>query len=344
MTATTRYPVSAIGSGLTLYSLTNEWLSGGYDLESLLRAVADQGLGPGVEIVGFQSLRSFPDVDDATVGHWQGLLDELGLVPTCLGSNVDIALRSDRLLDDDEMVEYLARQLHTAARLGFSVVRIQIGASPEVIRRITPLAEDLGLRLGMELHAPAGPRTEEILRVRDLYASIGSPVLGFIPDFSATMHDIPQAAQRQWVEAGLPERLLEPFVESWRTATGSPFQKFQAFRRFALKEGADEGAVGATMMAFTMHGNEPMESWYDIADQIFHVHGKCYEFDAEGNEPSIDYPAIAKLLVDIDYHGYVSTEWEGHSLVGLEVDGFAMVKAHQALMSRSLREVVASRV
>lgn len=344
MTAATNYPIPSIGSGLTLYSLTNEWLEGRYDLEQLLREVAARGVGPGVEIVGYQSLRSFPDVDDATADQWHAIIDELGLVPTCLGSNVDTALRSDRFLNTDEMTGLLARQLHTAKRLGFGLVRIQIGASSDVIRRITPLAEDLGLQLGMELHSPEGPRTEDILRVRDLYAELDSPALGFIPDFSATMRDIPPTEKRQWVEAGLPEPLVDVFVENWRNAPGTMMDRFQSFREIALQYGASEDAIGSTMGALAMHGTQPMESWYDIADQIIHIHGKCYEFDANGDEPSVDYDAVARLLVDIDYHGWISTEWEGHFFAGPEVDAFEQVRAHQALLGRSLQRQAEARV
>jgi len=340
----TKYPLPTIGSGLTLYSLTNEWLSGRYDLEQVLREVAARQIGPGVEIVGYQSLRSFPDVDDATADRWQALVEELGLIPTCLGSNVDTALRADRFLNAEEMTALLERQLRTAKRLGFGIVRIQIGASSEVIRRVTPLAEDLGLRLGMELHAPEGPRTEDILRVRDLYAELDSPALGFIPDFSATMRDIPPTEKQQWVEAGLPAELVPVFVQNWKTAPGTMMDRFQSFRTIALEHGASEDAIEATMGALAMHGTQPMDSWYDIADQIIHVHGKCYEFDADGNEPSVDYDAIARLLVDIDYHGWVSTEWEGHFFAPASVNAFDEIAAHQQLLARSLERQVSARV
>jgi sugar phosphate isomerase/epimerase len=327
-----------------LYSLTNEWLSGKYDLERILRQVASRGIGPGVEIVGYQSLRSFPDIDDATADKWHALVDELGLVPTCLGTNVDVALRSDRFLNTDEMTALLQRQLRTAKRLGFGIVRIQVGASPDVIRRVTPIAEDLGLRMGMELHAPEGPRTDDILRVRDLYAELDSPALGFIPDFSATMRDIPSIETQHWVQAGLPEELVPVFVQTWKTAQGTMADRFQAFRTIALEHGAGEKAIGETMGALAMHGTQPMASWYDIADQIIHIHGKCYEFDADENEPSVDYDAVARLLVDINYQGWVSTEWEGHYFAPASVSAFDQVHAHQQLLARSLEQAVTSRV
>lgn len=343
MASETNYPVPSIGSGLTLYSLTSEQLSGNWPLERVLREIAARGIGPGVEVVGFQSLRGYPDVADGLVEDWLRLVDELGLVPTALSSNVDVALRSDRFLDDDEMADYMIRQLHVAKRMRFPIVRIQVGASSGVIRRITPVAERLGLRVGMELHSPTGPRTPDILEVRELFAELDSEALGFVPDFSATMRGIPATEQRQWVEAGLPESLLAPFIENWRKPGGDPHTKLQAFGEIAAAEGVPSRVWEQTLGAFTMHGTQPIESWYDIADQIIHVHGKCYEFDENGDEPSIDYAAIAKVLVDIDYHGYVSTEWEGHTFLSPDVSGFDQVAAHQRLLSRALSDAVAAR-
>ena len=50
--------------GTTIYSFTNEWLRRMYTLEEEVQKVAELDLGPAVEIVGFQSLREYPDVSD----------------------------------------------------------------------------------------------------------------------------------------------------------------------------------------------------------------------------------------------------------------------------------------
>src|SRR5205814_7476535 len=66
--------------------------------------------GPGLEIVGFQSIRDFPRVGEDFVREFRDLLDETGLVPTALGANADAGLRRDRMLTDDELVEYMKPQ------------------------------------------------------------------------------------------------------------------------------------------------------------------------------------------------------------------------------------------
>ena len=325
-------------TGITLYSATNEWVTRAYDLEGLLTAVAERSLGPGVEIVGFQTIPTFPDVLDDFVREWERLIGTLGLVPTCLGSNIDVAQRSDRLLNDDEMVASLERQLATAHKLGFGVVRIQIGANEAVIERVVPSAERLGIRMGMELHAPEGACTPAIVKVREAFDRIGSPNLGFIPDFSATMRAVPPGELAQLRALGLSDEWTARLVSEWQ-GEGAPFERFGRFAAAAAAAGVPKAAIDAGTLVFTMFGREPVDSWRELGDRIFHVHGKCYGFDESGDEPSIDYPAIIGLLDDLDYEGWISTEWEGHAFTGPgEVDSLDLVAKQQALVHRVLRD------
>lgn len=55
------------------------------------------------------------------------------------------------------------------------------------------------------------------------------------------------------------------------------------------------------------------------------ISAKTYDFDAEGNETSIDYGRIMKLVKDAGFTGYVGIEYEGHSLPANE--GIAKTKA-----------------
>ena len=55
--------MTALGTpiqGVTLYSFTRAFHGREYDLEGLIRKVAAEGYGPGLEIIGFSSFRGFP--------------------------------------------------------------------------------------------------------------------------------------------------------------------------------------------------------------------------------------------------------------------------------------------
>ena len=120
--------------------------------------MAADGYGPGLEIIGFSSFRGFPDVDDEFAGRFRDLVDEVGLVPTSLAINADIGIRRDRLMNQDELVEYMRRQIEAAAKLGFPIARVQISLTPDSMEMLLPVAERYGVTLALEVHAaPARP-------------------------------------------------------------------------------------------------------------------------------------------------------------------------------------------
>lgn len=55
------------------------------------------------------------------------------------------------------------------------------------------------------------------------------------------------------------------------------------------------------------------------------VSAKSYAFDAAGNETTIDYTRMLKIVLDAGYRGYVGVEWEGRELD--EVEGIRLTKA-----------------
>ncbi|MGE3819830.1 MAG: sugar phosphate isomerase/epimerase family protein [Isosphaeraceae bacterium] len=55
------------------------------------------------------------------------------------------------------------------------------------------------------------------------------------------------------------------------------------------------------------------------------VSAKSYDFDAKGNETTLDYARILKIVTDAGYHGYVGIEYEGSRLS--EPEGIRATKA-----------------
>ena len=100
-------PLGTPIQGVTLYSFTRAFHGREYDLEGLVRKVAADGYGPGLEIIGFSSFRGFPEVDDRFAGEFRDLVEEVGLVTTSLAVNADIGIHRDRLLTQDELIEYM---------------------------------------------------------------------------------------------------------------------------------------------------------------------------------------------------------------------------------------------
>ena len=59
------------------------------------------------------------------------------------------------------------------------------------------------------------------------------------------------------------------------------------------------------------------------------VSAKSYDFDAAGNETTIDYPRMMKIVLDAGYRGYVGVEYEGSRL-----SEFEGIRATQHLLEK----------
>jgi len=54
-------------------------------------------------------------------------------------------------------------------------------------------------------------------------------------------------------------------------------------------------------------------SFNSLLSLAVHVHAKTYKFKKDGQETTIDYNKVMKMLKDNDYRGYISIEFEGES-------------------------------
>lgn len=321
--------------GLTLYSATAEFACGQYDLDSLLARVADVGAGPGIEIVASQMLPEYPVVTDVFADSWFSTFDKYGFEPSCFAANLDMGRRRDREMTEDEEYEFTEILFHGAKKLGFPLVRIQ-SAKRGLIRRLIPLAEDLELKMAYEIHAPSGPNTPDILAIREVYDEFDSPLLGFVSDFSSTMHSMSPTLLRAVRKMGLDDEAVARLQEIWATDAGV-FERQGEFIGYLEGRGIDPNSLGPfARLAFNMHGHVPVSDWRDIMPQILHIHAKFYDIDASGEEPAIDYPALVHEFLEGGYTGYWSSEWEGHAFADLgEVDPIVMVRKQHDLIARS---------
>jgi hypothetical protein len=319
--------------GVTLYSFTPDFHAGRYTFEELVVKAAELNLGPGLEVIGFQSFRGFPRVPEDVETRFLRLVDEHGWELSCLDGNVDVAVRADRLLDEDETVEYLGTQLATAARLGFPVLRIQNQATPAVVERLLPMAERLDVKLGMEIHAPETVRSPWVLALRELYDRLDSPYLGFIPDFGASTRGISPTVYETFRAKGVSDEPLDAIAARWDELGTREFDTHEEIGNFiqlAHSMGAADHAVNLAVFAVGIHGHQAPEDWEEILPQVVHVHGKFFHIDETGREPVVPIEDLLDVLVRGGYDGYISSEYEGWHW-NTEADAFEMVAREQAL-------------
>ena len=321
----------------SLFSYAYEWNSGAYSLEQVIAKTRQMDLGSGLEIIGFQSLKGFPQLSEQQVSEVKYLLDKYEFEPVCLDANIDVAIRRHKYLDMDETVEYLKPQITAAQRLGFPILRVQMTAKPEVIRKVVSFAEKANVKLGMELHTPYAVDHPAVLALRELYAELNSPYLGFIPDMGTCMRQIPGALLGSFKEVGVTEEMIEITKEVWQKDAPMPAKFGELFERTSAL-GATPPQIGRLNMAFAMNGRQPIALWKEVMPQVIHIHGKFYGFDEKDEEPSIDYPLILKTFHEGGYEGYIASEYEGSAFTD-EFDAFDMVAKQHQLFKKTLQSL-----
>jgi sugar phosphate isomerase/epimerase len=321
--------------GVTLYSFTPDFHAGRLTFEDLMVRAA--GLGPGLEVIGFQSFRGFPETARDVERRFHRLVEEHGWELACLDGNVDVAVRADRLLDEDEIVEYLQAQVEAAARLGFPVLRLQNQATPAVMERLLPGAERLDVKLGMEIHAPETVRSPWVLALRELYARLDSPYLGFIPDFGASTTRISPSVFDVFRAKGVSEELLDAIAARWDELGTRDFEAHEEIGNLiglAHSMGAGDHAVNLAVFAVGIHGHQDPQAWAEILPDVVHVHGKFFDVRDHG-DPAVPIEELLDVLVAGGYDGYVSAEYEGWHW-NTTSDAFEQVARMQALCRRAL--------
>ncbi|WP_238368204.1 sugar phosphate isomerase/epimerase family protein [Mesobacterium pallidum] len=329
-------PAHGIRLGVSLYSFTNEFFARSHDLKDLIAETGRLGLGPGLEAVGFQSFRSFPDVTDAEAGQFRDAVQAAGLTATCLGITADRFLRPGQAVSDEELVAFHARQMRSARRLGFSLVRFQHAATPAVIRALVPLAESLDMRMGLEVHAPLFLDHPVIEGYREMFEQVKSPLLGFIPDFGAAARAVPQVQIAHFREdLGAPQAVLDCATELWHDDALTPPDRMAAFADWCADAGIDPQLVSDISLIFGIIGRGNPARWSEIMPQVLHLHAKFYDCDPETQEdPAIDTAANLAPFIAAGWQGDLSCEWEGH--ITSHGSGFEMVAAQQGYLRRLL--------
>lgn len=320
---------ATLNLGVTMHSFTAEWVSYVWSFEDLMYNVAQ--LGGGVEIVGPAHHRDFPRVPDEFVATFTSSVRRNGLTPTSYGSYADPFMRWDRDLTADELVAYTLPQLHGAARLGFPIVRLQNFAA-EVVERLLPTAEKLGIRLGYELHVPLDLDSERTRFLVEQIDRIDSPALGLIPDAGIFARSVTQSRLARGEAAGLSAGQVAEVVDLWRSR-GTREEGEQLVGRFGGSPQAVEWAEGI----WGSFGHSDPADLKHIFRHVMHVHGKFYSM-RDGDEPDIRFRDLVFALLENGYQGWISSEYEGEP-----ADSFALVAEHQAMLRRYAAEYEASR-
>lgn len=307
--------------GLTLFSFTREFWLRQWTLEECLAHAGRLGDEIALEIVGAQSLPSYPALTTADERELRAAFDRHGLIPTCYGAHVEHGRVPGRVASLDDAVRLIEDEIAIAVRLGFELVRLQT-ATAAILERLLPAAERAGVRIVIELHARpiTTPEMQELLALSERFQT---PHLGFILDLGAIMTGVPASYLEVGRREGVPEAVIAATRDAWEA--GSPPDE--------VLGAAPPTAAGWVRACWSMFHRTDPATIDQVLPHLAHVHAKFFGIDEHGEEPTIPYDAILGRLRDGGFAGALSSEYlswrQAH-----ETDSVEQVRAHHAMMRR----------
>jgi len=331
--------MATIKRGVSLYSFQNETFLGLMNLEDCIRTCADMG-AMGIEIVGEQTFWGHPEqpVPDAEIEHWHALMKRYGTVPVSHDFMLDYKRYKGREMPFDEQVASVRNDIDFGARLGMKYVRALVSIAPEVLVAAAPYAEEKGVVILIEVHAPLHFDHPWIIRHAEAFEKSGSKALGFLPDMGMFLHAFPPVWKERFLRMGVPRKIADYIEKAYADRVLSEYVVLN------VREMGGEGpALG---MVETLRHNAAFEPkrMLDYMPRIHNIHGKFYEVTEDLFEPSIPYDQIVGVLKQGGYDGYICSEYEGNRWIedAHEVDSVEQVRRHHAMLKQLIGEPAAA--
>lgn len=295
--------------GVMLFSLGGLFWRRRLTLAGCLEAVAALGPDQGIELIGAQSLPSYPDVSADDVRAFRDAVDRTGVVPVSYCAYLERARSRSRTLAPLEAVPLVEQEIATARRLGFGMVRINT-ATPEVLRALAPVSERTGVTVVVELATE--PRTDPAARalVEEL-DRLGCPGLGLLQDFSAFVRSVPAPFRTSAVADGTPPEAVDAVARGWSAGrpVGDVVEEVLALP--GLTGTGRSLAVGTAHTAYALFPRGRPEGLLDVLPHLRHVQAKFFAVGPDGDEPCIPYDVLVPALRGGGYAGRIHSEFEG---------------------------------
>lgn len=289
--------------GVSLYSFSAEFIHEKLDLEGVLKKARDLGY-KGVEIVAAQMVPEYPYPSNEWLDWFKGKLAQYELEPVCWSAYIDMGIRSDRDLTEDEIIRFTVNDLIYAKRAGFPLVRTQHAISPAIYKKMIPYCKKLGVKLAIEMHHPHHPEVPVWEEYLELMKGEGKGWLGIVPDFSIFQTMPHKLYLDQALSFGCRRDKLDEIVELHRQGAGEAALESRGFNEIELHT--------AKEMFAKFSAPAKLEQWKDIIECTLYIHGKFYYLENGGHDPCIPYEEILAEIKRLGYKGYIASEYEGH--------------------------------
>ncbi|GCF95476.1 xylose isomerase [Enterococcus florum] len=322
--------MSKIKRGVSLYSYQDEFYTGKMTLEDCIREASKSG-AKGIEFLPEQMLPTFPNISDDFVKQWHEWMEKYQVEPIAYDAFLDNKLFANRMLTTSENVDMMKRDLKIANRLGCKILRTLVSTPLEVVKQSLPYAEEMNVKIALEVHAPftfGTPWFEERL---DFIKESETKWFAIMPDFGIFTKRIGSIFQDRYIRDGGTPEIIKMVSDNYEKGVN----KDETFEK--VSKMADANETDKSFAEFCRHFvyTDPAILTENMP-YIAHIHGKFYDITEDYQETSIPYHDVVKTLKDAGYEGYICSEYEGNRHIQdyMEVDSIEQVRRHQALLEK----------
>ncbi|WP_019004501.1 sugar phosphate isomerase/epimerase family protein [Cohnella laeviribosi] len=344
--------MAEIKRGVSFYSYQQTQFFKQLDLEGQIREVTQNLNGAdGIEILDEMSIRRYPNPTDEFVKQWHSWLEKYKAVPVTMDVFMDVLQFRDHVMTYHECAERLKGDIRLAKKLGFKNVRTLSVVPIEILIEALPVAEELDIRIGKEIHNPIPLTGKSVQEIVEYVDKTGTKHLGIVPDMGIFQFQpaeptleymIRQGASRESTEV-LTEACLEirekkgPLsgIDLSLETAGNIKVRFHQYLKNGTVEKYFKDAFDAVIEYANARLKNPTTMDYEVVLQalmysrtkpedleplvpyIVSIHGKFLHMTAipgrsgQYEDKCIDYEGPIAVLKKAGYSGYINSEYEG---------------------------------
>jgi sugar phosphate isomerase/epimerase len=335
-------PENRIKRGVSLYSFQEEYFHRRMSLEDILATCSRLDIR-GIEIIGDQMIRGYPNIPDEFIKQWHGWMEKYELTPVCLDMFLDWNKYKGRVMTTDERVDSIKRDIINANKLGCTVIRVIHDIEPEILERLADMAEKYNVTLALEVHAPSDFDSALEQRLIEMYERVKSPYLGFTIDLGIYCKRLPRVVTDRYLREGMAPAIVDFLIDRYNNGTiSAPDKKGEDNEKMVeniFRLGGREKDIYLAFMGTHMVYSNP-KRMLDFMPHIKHLHAKFYEMLPDATEYSVPYDEIVPILKEGGYSGYLNSEYEGNRWIddAFQVDEIGQVECQHVMLKRLLGE------
>jgi sugar phosphate isomerase/epimerase len=333
--------MSDIKTCVSLYSLQDEYLNKRMSLSDIMHYVKDCG-AQGVEILPDQMIKGAPEASPETISAWNALIRETGLTPVIADVFLNTNLYKNRTLTHRECIGLLAKEIAEAHEMGIHLIRLVSMVPYWVLEPLMPVCEKYDVALAIEVHAAMAFDVQATREFLDEVKRLDSRYAGVVIDTGIFCRRFPRVVRAYETQNGTSPEVFDYIDTLFEAGTDlhavlrKNDYKYPNELQTACRTEHDRMFVPLC----DGYENLPFSVMDEYMPYIRHFHLKMFEMTPEGPEYSMDYKGLLEYLDAKNFHGYVSTEYEGNrfTLPGHPMQEKQQVAMQQAYLRKCLQE------